>query len=335
MPLIYGEGVHAFIRLQLEIIKSTADHSIFASTPSKSTHDSQDLYEKDCASGLSENRGALTPWIDDFENSRRITSSPDDIESSFEMTNLGLRISLWCIVESTLDDGRRNLLAYLDCFCDLEWVGIRLREAKDIGGKPSGRFYRYGGLQKLGRLELGRNYDAQFTVLHIIQPTRRHEWGSKAAGRTPCSVDYGDLVKAGYQVERLLGPSERSLYKDNFKVIFEHELGDEKLRKLPWIFIFKHAIRTTRFWVLIGIQNVNLGTMIKIDSSKEDPPASIYDAQQYQCSYDIGYYVPFWIYANEKQVSHFEIVKLSVRRALISSRPGYMIKAILKSDVVV
>ncbi|KAF9455285.1 hypothetical protein BDZ94DRAFT_1121184, partial [Collybia nuda] len=30
MPLLYGEGRKAFIRLQLEIIKKSTDHSIFA-----------------------------------------------------------------------------------------------------------------------------------------------------------------------------------------------------------------------------------------------------------------------------------------------------------------
>jgi hypothetical protein len=30
MPLLYGEGPNAFLRLQLEILNKTDDHSIFA-----------------------------------------------------------------------------------------------------------------------------------------------------------------------------------------------------------------------------------------------------------------------------------------------------------------
>jgi hypothetical protein len=49
MPLLYGEGEHAFIRLQEEIMKNTTDHTIFAWT--------SDLYSFTEVPGLL----ALTP----------------------------------------------------------------------------------------------------------------------------------------------------------------------------------------------------------------------------------------------------------------------------------
>jgi hypothetical protein len=104
MPMLYGEGAYAFIRLQLEIVKSTTDHSIFAS----------DLYNA-VSLGPKGKRGLLTPSVDDFIKSGDVRSLPGLDETSLEMTNLGLRISLPCCLIG-LDQNRcRTLLAFLNC----------------------------------------------------------------------------------------------------------------------------------------------------------------------------------------------------------------------------
>ncbi|PMD22500.1 HET-domain-containing protein [Hyaloscypha hepaticicola] len=80
MPLIYGEGENAFLRLQLEIIKITTDHSILAweALPFNQW----------------KRKGALATTVDQFRGSGRVRSFPVLDQSSFEMTNLGLRITL-------------------------------------------------------------------------------------------------------------------------------------------------------------------------------------------------------------------------------------------------
>lgn len=73
MPMLYGEGSKAFIRLQEEIIRSTSDHSIFA------------WDSKACDRGC-----LLAESPADFAGSRAVVlwGTPE----SFEMTNRGLRM---------------------------------------------------------------------------------------------------------------------------------------------------------------------------------------------------------------------------------------------------
>ena len=84
MPFIYEEGAKAFTRLQLEIMKVSADHSLFAWTAPMA------------AVGLTTGPLAVSPV--DFNHCRDITSLPPDtflpsdtLPLSYEMTNRGLR----------------------------------------------------------------------------------------------------------------------------------------------------------------------------------------------------------------------------------------------------
>lgn len=84
MPLLYGEGRKAFIRLQLEIIRKTDDESIFART-------------LPCHSF--ETHGMLATWPDAFAGSSNMTTSQpfqrDDFERlPYSMTNKGLQLLL-------------------------------------------------------------------------------------------------------------------------------------------------------------------------------------------------------------------------------------------------
>jgi len=76
MPMIYGEGEMAFRRLQLEIIKTTTDHSLFV------------------RKGVGIQRGPLAGYPDEFAHCGNIRHCPNTQETAFEMTNLGLRITL-------------------------------------------------------------------------------------------------------------------------------------------------------------------------------------------------------------------------------------------------
>jgi hypothetical protein len=101
MPMLYGEGRKAFIRLQEEIMKTSADHSILAWQPWDTT----------------------TPPV-----SRLLASSPNyfyhargviqrlvgNRQRPYEMTNLGLRIEL-LTVATNHEGGVEWVLAFLNC----------------------------------------------------------------------------------------------------------------------------------------------------------------------------------------------------------------------------
>lgn len=92
MPLLYGEGKKAFMRLQLEIIKKSDDESIFAWTPRHryGCHYSLDLSEerKPCM-------GMLALWPEDFSDSSDIWIDPlgkrCEERLPYSMTNKGLQ----------------------------------------------------------------------------------------------------------------------------------------------------------------------------------------------------------------------------------------------------
>ncbi|KAK4542007.1 hypothetical protein LTR36_007207 [Oleoguttula mirabilis] len=78
MPLLYGEGRKAFMRLQLEILKKSHDSSLFAWTADQPQ------------------RGLLALWPTAFARSGRIMhfDSEDDDRLPYSMTNRGLELRL-------------------------------------------------------------------------------------------------------------------------------------------------------------------------------------------------------------------------------------------------
>ena len=190
MPLIYGEGENAFFRLQLEIMKTTTDHSLFAWIPA-------DVHGR--------RQGVLATTPDHFDQSGKYRRLEGEDESSFEMTNLGLRISLPCV---SIGDGSSSRFAYLQCKHDSQdsVLGIWLMEATNPEGGPLGRFYR----SHLGLLTrdspLWADTKPRPTLLHIIQPdnrlSRRFSMHTFFGG-PPCLVDYNDLIQDGYCLENL------------------------------------------------------------------------------------------------------------------------------------
>jgi hypothetical protein len=114
MPLLYGEGPHAFVRLQEEIIRSSDDESIFA-------WDRDD----DC---LDESGGLLARSPDAFYDGARIVGWSDDNlddRHPYNLTNKGLRICL-----PLLEDKERGLyIAVLACRYRNDFrgpIGLRL-----------------------------------------------------------------------------------------------------------------------------------------------------------------------------------------------------------------
>lgn len=114
MPMLYGEGRKAFIRLQEEILKTSTDHSIFAWEIARSTVADGSLL-------------ATSPL--DFANASRIVQC--NRPSAFQMTNRGLQISLKAISCTT---EYPEYLALLNC-----------RLANDLSGTLALRLRKYDG----------------------------------------------------------------------------------------------------------------------------------------------------------------------------------------------
>jgi hypothetical protein len=77
MPLLYGEGRKAYLRLQEEIIKQSEDQSIFA------WHDENPDQER---------TGLLTPRAQFFENCGNVYWKNERLHYPYTITNLGLHL---------------------------------------------------------------------------------------------------------------------------------------------------------------------------------------------------------------------------------------------------
>ena len=128
MPLLYGEGENAFRRLQLEILKVSTDHSLFAWT------------------GQGQERGLLAHSPSEFVNCGSVCEVNGNwAKSPYSMTNQGLCISLrlkWILDNSSYYDRPREcgtrvevqILAILDCQRedqqdrDYTMLAVRLKE---------------------------------------------------------------------------------------------------------------------------------------------------------------------------------------------------------------
>jgi len=134
MPLLYGERRNAFIRLQLEILRTSDDETVFA-------------WE-----GISDaDTGLLAPSPAEFGNSadiRQITFDKD--RSEYAMTNEGLRMALLLGKETALQSTHHQqacsdvYLAPLNCTRDLEGhpLAIYLKKDTDGEGNETNRFAR-------------------------------------------------------------------------------------------------------------------------------------------------------------------------------------------------
>lgn len=116
MPMLYGEGAQAFYRLQLELIKKTNEHTIFAWQMPRN-----ELYVSVST--------ILAPTAAAFEFSahvKPIASLRPAETMTFEMTNNGLRINLPCIPIT-----QERMIAIIDCENnDGDRLGIWLERSK-------------------------------------------------------------------------------------------------------------------------------------------------------------------------------------------------------------
>ncbi|PMD39310.1 HET-domain-containing protein [Hyaloscypha variabilis F] len=123
MPLLYGEGGRAFIRLQEEILKESDDQSIFAwglMNPKADRLGSEDR-ESSLDIGY---QGVLATHPSSFAGSADIVPYPSDPDRQpFSMTNRGLRIEL-PVLEQGKIPGDDNVVGLLGCHYENDFSGV-------------------------------------------------------------------------------------------------------------------------------------------------------------------------------------------------------------------
>lgn len=113
MPLLYGEGRDAFVRLQEEIMKTSTDHSLFAWTANS--------WFPTVPEGL------FARSASDFKNAADIVAIGDDLDP-YVLTNKGLAIRL-PLLETKGSRGSAKTIGILNCFrvgVELAFFGIEL-----------------------------------------------------------------------------------------------------------------------------------------------------------------------------------------------------------------
>jgi hypothetical protein len=98
MPLLYGEGRKAFVRLQEEIIKRSTDQSIFTWIDRSASHNTF--------------RGLLARTPGGFQHCQSVECLPDPVGAPYSVTNRGLNIRLPL---QPIDHDLFEYLAALNC----------------------------------------------------------------------------------------------------------------------------------------------------------------------------------------------------------------------------
>lgn len=149
MPLLYGEGRKAFLRLELEIVKKSDDESIFAWT----------------STSVEDHSGLLALWPNSFADSAAITSPDFDVSVSemgiwkrhpYSMTNKGLEITL----------PYRPLPTFVLSCCKINSHGlfaitVKLRKFGNIWQRVECEKLGLSGLSKLGQVPHERDSETQ------------------------------------------------------------------------------------------------------------------------------------------------------------------------------
>lgn len=131
MPLLYGEGgTRAFLRLQEEILKVSADHTIFAWFANAEAFPEGVEFFRECSSGL------LAPSPSFFAASYNVRRRLQEFridkrflalgsQQPYQMTNRGLQIELpltrWKCDDEKCGGATSCQLAVLNCYCKRSW----------------------------------------------------------------------------------------------------------------------------------------------------------------------------------------------------------------------
>jgi len=182
IPLLYGEGKKAFIRLQEEILKESDDQSIFA----------WEFVTGDCPDGYLFT-GPLADSPANFAQSGNIIPLPSDANKHpYTMTNKGLRIEPLIIGASS-----QAPVAILDCHYDNDFsgvLGIKLR-ATDV---PS-IYMRMPGQE----LKLCRASQVKAAQLQTIYLAKNHPLKHTPRSYETCILTSESTHNYGFRVQEV------------------------------------------------------------------------------------------------------------------------------------
>ncbi|KAF2820201.1 HET-domain-containing protein [Ophiobolus disseminans] len=243
MPLLYGEGRKAFIRLQEEIIKRSTDHSIFTW---KDVHATQTAF-----------RSLLARSPAEFENCKGVVSLSSSVP--FAITNLGMSILL--PLEPVDVFNPNEYLAVLNCASEQngKYFAIRLRRTSP----KSNQFTRVRtntlyeieskGMSKATELYVPEKLPFAFIhsnpVTGIIYTTNT------------VNCERGDtLIEGGWEAEQGTIRLDPSKIKDGeclmFRMLF-NDKNDAKKRRLIIIMCNPHPyLITIKAGILGGVERI-------------------------------------------------------------------------------
>jgi hypothetical protein len=124
MPVLYGEGVQAFIRLLEEIIKKVEDHSIFL------------RFTGEAPTNISHRSGVLAKHPRMFKGLRDLYISPSIDWEPLSVANKGIRIQLPFLQVENGSYARVALFDYRPDCC--EYAAFRLRSAGEARSEARG-----------------------------------------------------------------------------------------------------------------------------------------------------------------------------------------------------
>jgi Heterokaryon incompatibility protein (HET) len=234
MPMIYGEGKKAFRRLQLEIMKASDDHSIFAWV------------------GAGKERGPVALSPAEFEHSGKIARcvATDRSKAEYTMTNRGLRINFRLTGPCDLHPHGEVWVASLDCtLTDGRPIGIYVRQKQD------GQFVRSRcrqpttqlpkkGKTKVQELYFGDPYSTTFDI---------SQWMRTPLGLYLFDITYRSILEHGFVLHEHYTSSQYavSVAKEETPGLRLSIDGSDEEGE----FVFKHTEKGDRFLVTVGIYN--------------------------------------------------------------------------------
>jgi hypothetical protein len=164
MPIIYGEGDKAFVRLQENIIQKTTDHSILCWNAPQENDTSSSLH--------SENRSLFAPSPSSFADSKNIVQRSTRSPRPFNMTNRGLDITLpvHAYFDKHGDEGHTQ--AKMNCVYqgqEAQPIVLNLQRQYDLDADDSDGFQPWTSRSRRARREawdymMDRSFDWQFVA---------------------------------------------------------------------------------------------------------------------------------------------------------------------------
>lgn len=241
MPLLYGEGRKAFIRLQHEIIRQSNDQSIFAWTTDRDQEERGILAHSPREFRKSGEVQKLSPpahYYDDPEGDNQIMSSP----IPYSITNQGLCIELPAVLEKNKYSAAFNkVVAFLNCYVYEENIAIVLRWSNDLQ-----KYMRCETSTLLSQSRTPRD-SAQLTSLYIAED------GAEAfifyrSPRSPSTVHLEVKVPSDCRVPNIIhgGVFRKSILDQ--RLIFSAENPNKNLLFL----VFNEPDKFKPFAVVVG-----------------------------------------------------------------------------------